>query len=149
MSYIPPQTVTGLMLTGKVKTADTTRSNTITATADPDLSVSVKASTRYLVTADLIFTTAILSGFKTQFGLPAGATSQYVNVGQNDGLVKNLTDLIGIAVTSTNPNYMFLRGIVRTGATPGTIDLRWAQNVIGLGATVLKADSSLTLIELV
>ncbi|OAE37640.1 hypothetical protein [Agrobacterium tumefaciens] len=150
MSYIPPQTITGLVLTGKVKKADTTRTNTATVADDPDLVVALKANTRYLVTADLIFTSSLVAGFKMGWGLPANATIQYVNVGQNDGLVKNLLDLIGLTLTTTNPNYMFLRGIVKTGATAGNVSIKWAQNVASSASgAVLKAESSLTVIELV
>lgn len=150
MTYIPPQTITGLVITGKVKTADTSRTNTATVAADPDLSVALKANTRYVINADLIFTSSLLAGFKMQWGLPAGATVQFVNVSANDGLLKNLTDLLGIVVTTTNPNYMFLRGIVKTGASGGNLSVRWAQNVAStLSSAVLKADSSVTAIELV
>lgn len=150
VSYIPPQTITGLVITGKVKMADTARSNTATVAADPDLVVPLKANKRYLVTADLLYTSSLIAGFKMQFGLPAGASMQFVNVSANDGLIKNVTDLLGLAVTTTNPNYMFLRGVIRTGASVGNVDIRWSQNVASaLASAALKADSSLTLIELV
>lgn len=150
MSYIPPQTITGLIITGKMKTTDTSRTNTATVTDDPDLIVVLKPNTRYLVTADLIYTTSLLAGFKMQWGVPSGATTQYINVGQNDGLVKNLTDIIGLSVTTTNPNYLFLRGIVRTSATAGNLSIKWAQNAASAASSaVFKADSSVTAIELV
>lgn len=150
MTYIPPSTISGLMLTGKVKNADTSRTSTATAVDDPDLVVALKPNTRYLVTADLIFTSSLLAGFKTGWGLPAGATMQFVNVGQNDGLVKNLTDLLGLSVTTTNPNYVFLRGIVKTGSTAGSLSVKWSQNVASaVSNAVLKADSSVTVIEFV
>lgn len=149
MSYLPPQSITGLILTGRVKAADTSRTNTASSADDPDLVIPLKANTRYLITADLIYSSSLLAGFKMQFGAPAGATMQFVNVSANDGIIRNVTELLGLSVTTANPNYMFLRGVVRTTAAR-TLSVRWAQNVASnLSSAVLKADSSVTAIELV
>lgn len=150
MTYLKPTSITGLLITGKVKTADTSRTNTASATDDTDLVVAVKANTRYVVSADLIYSSSLIAGFKMGWGAPAGATMQFVNLSTSGGILQNVADLLGISVSTTNPNYMYLRGILKTGASGGNISVKWAQNIASnLSSAALKADSSLTLIELV
>lgn len=133
---------------------------------DDELSLSVTSNAVYVLEALLMFTTGT-SGTpdaKIGFTYPASATVTYTRFGYVSTATAT-SDLTGVAryqeaspgtalgngVISTSTSVVsphWLRGVVRTGANPGTLTLQWAQNTTTGGTpTVRKADSYILLIR--
>ncbi|MEV7413292.1 hypothetical protein AB0O04_36400 [Streptomyces althioticus] len=114
------------------KSADTSRTSTATPAADPHLALAVVANARYMVEAVVGWDNGG-GGFRVDFTVPSGASLLWVD---NDGFLSPDagTDQGFSATVGTT-----LKGMLVTGATAGTLTLRWAQNTSNAAATTLKA----------
>jgi hypothetical protein len=133
-----------------VKAADTSRSSTTTLTADPDLTFSVLANSKYLVRFALIITGGATEDFKFSVGGPASFTlnsSIWYNTGNtttitgDDSPNDNTPDSVTIPCHATVPSTVWFDGYIATSGTAGTVSIKWAQNTSGATATILKAGS--------
>lgn len=158
-------TVTGNLTTSGVgqilfarKTADTSRASTITATADPHLTVAVSANSTYEVEAYIIYNANITGDFGMQFGVPAGAAGSWSGVGWG----RDATASVGTAGWTVRMNEnsitqnrtyggdttdltIHCKGVVVTAGTAGNFTMDWAQAVSDAGATIVKTNSYMTL----
>ncbi|MFV8127550.1 hypothetical protein [Streptomyces syringium] len=136
------------------KTVDTARTSTTTSTDDPHLSVPVSASATYTVDGLIIYNTPQAADFKFQFAVPAGATQLWspwaisddsdVNAGGTVGRIRTGTSTGGatqLGVLATVNVTCRPVGLIRTGATAGTVVVQWAQGASSASATTVVTDS--------
>ena len=112
-----------------VKTADTNRINTVTRTADPHLSIALKASKWYSIEAFLIWSVHVTPDSKVEFTGPSGCD---LRISQDLGGLPTTTYTSG-AVTPTIPGISTAmqvstsyRGKVKT-TNAGNLTVDWAQ----------------------
>lgn len=139
------------------KTANTTRNNTGSLTADPHLTVSVVANATYLLEAFLMYQ-SVSSSPDIAFGwtAPSGATVAWTPLGltptdgdqaptQQAGYVRmpgtDISTQRSLGTQASNDLVAAPRGIVRTAASAGSLTLRWAQNTAVAENTTLMTDS--------
>jgi hypothetical protein len=123
------------------KSATTSRNTTTVLAADPDLSVSLIASSSYLIECALYFyaTTTAAMGFK--FDISAGGGASLIN-GRAGPLIQHVNGTGAVATLNTFPTTPISFGTISTNsvavdsaqfsayvttAAAGTITLRWAQ----------------------
>jgi hypothetical protein len=138
-----------------IKPADTVRTSTTTLTNDPDLVLSVVANAVYELTGTLAYNgiSGGVGDFKADWTIPAAAAMTWVRNGYINNSVTQ-TDTIRTDNTTIRSLGTFgvgtticasIRGIVRTGANAGSLQLRWAQNTSSATSTTLAADSNIVL----
>lgn len=112
-----------------VKPADTNRNTTTTFANDPDLTLAVAANKMYKYELYLNITAGATPQMKVQLTSPSGASLKAGTFRWN-GTVNAPTGAThttgGITGTDT---YYVQEGIVRVGATAGSLTLQWAQSV--------------------
>lgn len=133
------------------KPTDQTVTSSTSLVNDTNLSFAIAANEVWQFELDLFATynTTAASGMKAAFTVPSGCTLQWIDVGS--GNQANVTTVSGTsdtlvqgAIGPTSGQYMGkLIGQALNGATPGTVQLQWAQNTSNGTATALKAGSSL------
>ncbi|QKY78571.1 hypothetical protein SEA_DRYAD_33 [Streptomyces phage Dryad] len=121
------------------KTASTSRSSTITTTADPHLVVAVEANAVYNILANLVWRPSGSGGFRFGWTLPTGCSIIFID--NDSGSAIATTDELTFNVTTGSS----VGGILVVGGTAGNVTLKWAQNASNATATVLQANSSLWL----
>jgi hypothetical protein len=145
-----------------VKSANTARTSTTTRTADPHLTLTVRANVSYTVSGMLILSSAANAAgdFSMDFAFPANAVVHWGGVGPNNTIASG--SFIGgefqaqsnqtVSPTgqtpygaTTVPNTVLLSGYVAVGATAGSLTLQWAQNTSNANATTLLTGSWLRL----
>lgn len=140
------------------KTTDTSRASNTTASADPDLLVTLPASTNYWVHGVIVYAADTTADLKAGLYGPSGANFYGTFRGPNSGVSTNpatlLLDPPGINTTPATAGYVIggigsgstltieVAGLL-TMATGGTVGWAWAQNVSSGTATVVKAGSAL------
>jgi hypothetical protein len=131
------------------KAGDTSRANSNTLSADPDLSVTVEPLTNYMLDCLLIFEAGATPDMKVNFGVPSGAAGNAAYFPSpatstnlfTDG-VDDLTDTVVLTGAGTNsPLGVRISGGLRVGATGGAFALNWAQNTVDATAAILHAGS--------
>ena len=140
------------------KTANTSRSSTTSATADPHLTFTVEANTTYTLSGLLIFDGHDNGDLKIGFTAPAGTTGSWWPGGADSsisafaGLPRwgALTDVTAstMAIGAIGAGTILAAqpgGLVVTSGTPGTFSLVWAQNASNGTATILRTHSWLRL----
>lgn len=133
------------------KTSDTTRTASTTITADPALSFSMAANTKYYVRVRVFFDTTAAGDFKFRHVGPASPTLVRL---RRTHIIPSATAFAGIAVdqafsaadvamagTGTNGGYVEIEGVVHNGANAGTFSFSWAQNTSDAGNTIVRAGS--------
>lgn len=142
-----------------VKAGDTPRSSNITLTADPDLTVTIPAtSATYELTAHLFATSAANAAGDIQYDwtYPTGATLTWGAAGPHNTLASGSQadgEWTAVMLDGSSPSGAIPYGASQAGAgtlvigrlvvgsTGGNLTLRWAQQSSNASATVLKAGS--------
>ena len=140
----------GHFLDTKYKTASESVNNSITLQNDDHLvSGSLAINTEWVVEINLQYTCAVdASGdFELDFVLPAGASWRIGGFGMStaDALVNAKSDSGAASIEfggSTTDRIWYFSGWILIGATAGTCQLRWAQNVaVAQNYTFLRGSS--------
>lgn len=140
------------------KSADTSRSNTITQADDPHLSVPVAANATYELTAFIVYSTPTAADFKIGFTLPSGATQLWSPWGISDDSDTNSGGTVGrvrtgvsggaatqLGVLATTNVSIRPVGLIRTAGASGSCTVQWSQGTANAGATIMLTDSYLKL----
>lgn len=127
-----------------VKPADTTRNNTTTRVADPELTLAVEANTQYLIECLLFIVSSATADIRLEWEVPAGATFLWSPASNNEAgtLHRTATDTTPISTAAAGV-VGIVRGYLVVGATAGSLTLKWAQGVAEVSDTVVKAGSML------
>lgn len=152
------QVASGLLLPHKVarKTADEPVNNSATLQNDDHLFIAIAANEIWYFDFFLRHSSGIGSGFKLAFTIPAAATMSWVatateivgNPGQGStrsgGQDTSGTSTTIVATSDTTGSGRFFgSGIVICGATPGNLQLQWAQAAATAHDTKLLTNSIL------
>jgi len=142
------------VIQGATRAANSAQNKTTTLTGDTVLTVPVAASATYEFRFNLYAASAsTTSGFKLGWGFPSGATGNYQGISTNAAggsffaPVSLATVTTGLVGGTANADYgSWFSGIIQTGATPGSLQVQYAESVADAanGAYIL-APSSLTL----
>lgn len=146
-----------------LKTVDQIVNNSSALINDNALVAPVVANAKYLVNATVIYSSGTTPDIKFAWVGPAGATFSWttnaLSVGTtgSSGLVTVANSVIGDggalqaggAGVPTPRLTANIRGILTVGATAGTLQLRWAQDVADASNTTVKADSFMELRQVV
>jgi hypothetical protein len=141
-----------------VKTATTARTSTVTRTADPHLTLAVRANVAYTLSGLLIVQSAANSAgdLNIDFAFPANAVVHWGAIGPNNTITGG--SFIGgefqaqsnqtVSPTgatpygaTTVPNTILISGYVSIGATAGSFTLEWAQQTSNASSTSLLTGS--------
>lgn len=129
------------------KTADTARSSVTATAADPDLTFSVAANSKYLIELVILGQTSATPDFKYALTVPAGATMKGTWHYEDDttsikgtGTGLPLTGNIQVT-TSPTPFSVVSKIYLVTAGTAGTFSFDWAQNTSSGTATTVRAGS--------
>jgi hypothetical protein len=145
-----------------VKSANTARSSTTTRTADPHLTLTLRANVSYTLSGLLILSSAANAAgdLNMDFSFPANAVVHWGGVGPNNTITSGsfiggefqaqsnqTTSPTGATPygATTVPNTVLLSGYVAVGATAGSLTLQWAQQTSNANATTLLIGSWLRL----
>lgn len=147
----------------KVKTADETRTATITVADDGHLYASLDANSTYRFRAMLLFDGPEAADASITFTAPTGATGGWSPIAGTLGTTTpdgsasvkmaarqfgSNSDIGVMASSATLAGLIALpHGLVATGPTPGTLRLRWAQQTSNATAVTLKAGSTLEVVK--
>lgn len=147
----------------KVKTADETRTATITVADDLHLVATLDANSVYRFRATLLFDGPETADATIVFTAPAGASGGWSPVAGTLGTtvpdgaaqLKMAAHLFGSSVdvgvmasSASLAGLMVLpHGVVVTGSTPGQLRLRWAQQTSNASPVTLKAGSTLEVVK--
>lgn len=147
----------------KVKTADEPRQSVTAVSDDGHLFASLEANSVYRFRAMLLFDGPEAADASITFTVPSGASGGWSPVGGTlgttvpDGSAQikmaarqfgSNSDVGVMASSATLAGLMVLpHGIVTTGATPGLLRLRWAQQTSNSTAVNLKAGSTLEVVK--
>lgn len=149
----------------KVKSADTSRSSTITTTADPHINFTLAASATYILDGFLYYSAGSAGDFQVAWSIPTGASGQWLGNGvgtsvasatsaggtttdnatswgytlRAESTAMNAARAYGGIDTSTAFGVQLV-GTVHSGSG-GTFALAWAQNSSSATATKLYTDS--------
>lgn len=124
------------------KTAVTTR-NTLTKAIDPDLQLSLAASSIYQVNANIIHTSGNAMDFT--WVIPAGSTGGYTASFNLAGTGAGTWGYIWTATVSSaalggSTNGILIQGMIQTAGTAGTFGFSWASStgplslIVGIGS---------------
>jgi len=153
------------------KTADTQRSATTTAAADPHLTFEVEANAAYVWEGFLKYDAATGGDFLVDFSVPTNALGEWgahgpgiVVIGADDSPLALQTDtvqstgyMVRVEVNDVTQSRTYgglgagtgitvlIAGTLRVGSTAGTFSLDWAQGTSNATATTLFTDSWLKL----
>lgn len=136
-----------------VKTVDTARASTTSATADPELTLAVAANSTYQFTLLVHYNGGTNGASDAQFGLsaPAGSTGfAYCLRSQISGLtfIATLINSFGTVLNAgtngtSNAVGFVAHGSLKTSSTAGQLACIWSQNTSSGTATTVKAGSYL------
>lgn len=133
-----------------IKSADETVNNSATLQNDDQLFLSVAANTFYELNLRLIMNSNATANFKLQFTAPAGAGFSSHSIEGNAATA--LTGPGGAGGTYTGvaaDKIVIVGGQFSTAGTAGTLQLQWAQNTANVSNTIVKANSYMTLRQIV
>ncbi|WKD36492.1 hypothetical protein [Streptomyces xanthophaeus] len=146
-----------------VKSVDETRTSTTTVADDGHLFASLDANSVYKFDATLLFDGPEAADATITFTVPSGATGGWSPVAGTlgttvpDGSAQikvaarqfgSNSDVGVMASSATLAGIMAMpHGIVTTGATPGLLRLRWAQQTTNATPVALKAGSTLEVVK--
>lgn len=96
----------------------------------------------------IVFSSTTSPDFKLAFTVPAGATLRWSGIGAGNAGTDHevitgsgLFDSYQVTSTAGVRDTILVHGIVSTGATPGTLQMQWAQNTNDAAPIVVEADS--------
>lgn len=141
------------------KATDTGRASTTSATADPDLSLTLDAGQNYILLGMIAYTGDPAGDLKGNFALPSGAVLAATYRAQGSGAAATSGSIVvdlqaggtgtlftfGALSTSSSLTALFLGSLY--GGSGGTFSFNWAQASSNATATTLKAGSFLTLLK--
>lgn len=141
------------------KSAATTLNTVVAMTNDPHLFLPIVANGVYLLEGLLSFTSSIAADIRIGWTLPAGATGMaWQCPGPTTALgTGGTTDTVkhSMLAIADQPSFggadpatvigLHPYGIVRNGATAGSVTLQWAQAAASASDTVMRVDSYITL----
>lgn len=147
-------------ITSVRKAADTTVNNSITLTADPELTIPVVAGGIYHVEGFLIYSSATAADMSLGWTYPASSTMDWTS----NGLISTITGNTGslyrgrLAINGVGwaggsgagagSKLVALPAGILTAAASGNLTLTWAQLVADASDTVIYANSTLKLTKL-
>lgn len=150
----------GLTLSGvgqsrvALKSADTSRSNTVTATDDPHLTLSVVANATYVLDGWLKYFADPTPDFKMTFSTPTGTLGEWHALGAGSNTAGQTTVGYSIRTEANDVNQernyygtsdsnvgLQLKGTFRVAGTAGSIAVQWAQGSSSATATTVFTDS--------
>lgn len=159
---LTPARLNALIPVTAEKALDTTRTSTITRTADPDLVLALAANSVYDFYGELILTSAANAAgdFAMEMQYPSGASCTLTTHGLDTGLAAGTVGTID-AITQSNQDatsptgvYNFgcsttqtsvrITGRITVGATAGNLTLAWAQQTSNASGTTLQNGSFIT-----
>jgi len=132
------------------KTVDETINNNAALQNDNDLFVAVAANAYYEGELNILFTSSAGAGLKVDFTAPAGASMEVSSflVVVSGALTFNKTNPLGavsgIVSAGTAAPYTN-KFVLKTAATAGVLQFRWAQNAAQVSDTTVSLGSSLRL----
>lgn len=124
------------------KPGDTTRNNTTTTSADPDLQFKVAANTVYDVRMIVKYRTTAAGDFK--FGISGPAAPTEVSGGYNgrqSGGFEAYPTAEAVTQAADNAAMLHVEFTLENGANAGTVTFDWAQNTSNAGPTTVKEGS--------
>ncbi|WP_407553061.1 hypothetical protein QOM21_23845 [Streptomyces sp. Pv4-95] len=142
------------------KSADTSRSSTVTMTADPHLTISVATYSTYTVDAYLIYQSSTAGDVNVAISGPTSAEGSWSAVGYGRSVPATVaTDGWTVRMNPNNiasvqprtyggdtvDETLHMRGILRTAGTAGQCAVQWSQAASDATATIMRADSWLRL----
>lgn len=146
-----------------VKTADETRTSVTAVSDDGHLFASLEANSVYRFNSTLLFDGPEAADATLTFTVPAGATGGWAPMAGTlgttvpDGSAQlkvaarqfgSSSDIGVMASSATLAGIMASpRGIISTGATPGLLRLRWAQQTSNASPVTLRAGSLLEVVK--
>ncbi|MEX2599286.1 MAG: hypothetical protein WD533_06485 [Dehalococcoidia bacterium] len=129
-----------------VKTADEVVNNSATLQNDDELLLSVGANETWNFTLFIYVDTPATADFQCAFAIPSGASGDRLNQSWNGGFSSSdtidVTAAQSTALVSGN-RVIAINGRIIVGATPGTVQFQWAQDVAGAVDTIVRAGSCL------
>lgn len=137
-------------LTAK-KTSDETVSSSTTLQNDDELFIALEANKTYAFEFFLLVLTNAAPDFKWAITGPSGATGRVLgDAVTGDTLFQ--TQALGTSVAATlfasSTGGLVLHGTITTSATPGNLQLQWAQNTSSAISTTVESGSYLIVHEL-
>ena len=143
------------------KSSDTSRNTTTTLTADPDLKLPGEAGKRYAFEI-LMWTQAANANPDFKFSLvgPSGCVIRWGPIEQGANTFFTPTtaaaktcllagDVYIVAGSGTTGPYgVLLKGTIKYSATPGDMEVQWAQNTSDAGNSSVLAESHIKYNEL-
>lgn len=127
-----------------------------TALASSDIAVALEANTTYVLDGFIAYNAGATGDFKIALNGPTGATGSWAAMGLATSTTASVGSINGVrldAFTDTqvlslggsdslgSALYALLRGVITTGATSGSLVLRYAQNTSNGTASILKNQS--------
>lgn len=145
MGQIAPQAV--------IKGADQSLASSTTMQNDNALFLPVIANATYLFVCYLDYEggTRGSSDIKHAWSVPSGGTLRYVKLGNNTSGVAEIVTLAGATIWPDATNGagslqgLLMLGSLIMGSTAGNLQLQWAQNTSSATATIVHAQSLLSL----
>jgi hypothetical protein len=135
-----------------VKSSATTRTSTTTLADDPELTLTLAANAKYFVEFFLYYGAINAEKFKTAWTVPSGVTGTRATLGPgstaNQASMDNVSMRAGAHLYTTSATYgtrddntgpclAYETSIVITGASSGTLAVKWAQGTSGSTGTAL------------
>jgi hypothetical protein len=140
------------VISAAVKLGDTTRVSTVTHAADPELVLTLAASTKYLFEIRFKWSceTTATQGIGLSLVTPSGASFfgsiRYSTAGGTSGSFESLmTEATSISFdpdAAGAVNFVCISGVLDIDATAGVVGLAWAQNNSSANATTVYAANS-------
>ena len=136
------------------KATTTSAVSDTTLDADSELNFAIGASQKWVATWHLVAFSTVTSGdIKVAIAVPAGATVtywvSYGATGASPETAQRMTvktaagTAVGSGLLANLPTAVVVRAEVSNGATPGSVQLQWAQNTSNANATEVRAGSIL------
>lgn len=133
------------------KSSDTARTSNTTVTADPDLTFSVAANTKYRFRMVVAFTTSDAGNFKWSILAPSSPTKFIVAytsafAGTTPATVRaaaypaNVVFDVG-STAGPDPNLLVIDGVAQNGANAGDLVFGWSQGTSNGASTTVHGGS--------
>jgi len=140
-------------ITMVVKTGDQTVNNSITLVDDDELFLRLEINRRYHFNILCIYNSTTVADIRDQVTVPAGTVGRICeNFGGSGINTANISgnNLIqnGFGLNEGSTGAFILWGWITTGATPGNLQLQWAQANIEISDTTVKDRSIMKLYEM-
>lgn len=150
MGSFSPAGAGGLTFARIIKSADQTVVSSTTLVDDDELTVALKANSRYYFMLWIFFSGNLDPDFKYTFTIPAGTTNRRgfsnYNAGGTEGTTIPVTDVTSAFLGAQAEFYLVPTGYVITDGA-GQFTLQWAQNTSDIDPVIVKAGSTLVMWE--